>query len=110
MAIHARRPAQATFLARVHDHDHGWRRTRVVCLRRPRGPTSTSQAILFELKKCGEGEPVQQVDAHDGIDRWRQFESVSAHLRNGGVLWPLKRQQGVLDDVNVHVGKGADLC
>jgi hypothetical protein len=30
---------------------------------------------------------------------------LSAHLRNAGVLWPLKHQQGVLDDVNVNVGK-----
>ena len=47
---------------------------------------------------------VQQVDAHDGIDRWRQFESVSAHLRTGGFLWPLKHHR-ILDAVNVHVGK-----
>jgi hypothetical protein len=47
----------------------------------------------------------QKIDALGGIDRWRQLESVSAHLRNGAVLWPLKHQQGVLDDVNVHVGK-----
>jgi hypothetical protein len=44
--------------------DHGGRRTRLVCLRRPRGPTSTSQAILFEApsysrrrqRPCGERE------------------------------------------------------
>jgi Pyridine nucleotide-disulphide oxidoreductase len=28
----------------------------------------------------------RRFDAHGGIDRWRQFESVSAHLRNGGIL------------------------
>lgn len=38
-----------------------------------------------------------------GLDRWRRFETVSARLLNGGVLWPLKRQQGVLDDVRVRV-------
>lgn len=71
-----------------------------------------SQSISFELRNWERvNRLVQQtIDAHGGIDRWRQFESVSAHLRNGGVLWPLKRQQGVLDDVNVHVGKGEDLC
>jgi hypothetical protein len=43
------------------------------------------------------------IDAHGGFERWRRFEHVSAHLRNGGVLWALKHQQGVLDDVNVRV-------
>lgn len=43
------------------------------------------------------------IDAAGGLDRWRQFETVSARLSNGGVLWPLKRQQGVLDDVRVRV-------
>ena len=45
----------------------------------------------------------QTIDAHGGLERWRRFEHVSAHLRNGGVLWTLKQQQGVLDDVNVRV-------
>jgi hypothetical protein len=43
------------------------------------------------------------IDAHGGLERWQRFENVSAHLLNGGVLWPLKHQQGVLDDVNVRV-------
>ena len=43
------------------------------------------------------------LDAHGGLERWRRFEQVSARLQNGGVLWTLKRQQGVLDDVNVRV-------
>ena len=45
----------------------------------------------------------QTIDAHGGLERWRQLEHVSAHLRTGGVLWALKHQQGVLDDVNVRV-------
>ena len=45
----------------------------------------------------------QTIDAHGGFQRWRRFEHVSAHLRNGGVLWALKHQQGVLDEVNVRV-------
>lgn len=44
------------------------------------------------------------IDAAGGLDRWRQYETVSARLLTGGVLWPLKRQQGVLDDVRVRVG------
>jgi hypothetical protein len=47
---------------------------------------------------------IRQIDAHGGIDRWRQFESVSAHFRNGGFLWPLKHFR-ILDDVHVHVEK-----
>lgn len=43
------------------------------------------------------------IAAHGGFERWRRFQHVSAHLRNGGVLWPLKHQPGVLDDVNVRV-------
>jgi hypothetical protein len=43
------------------------------------------------------------IDAHGGLDRWRRFKTVSARLLNGGALWPLKHQQGVLDDVRVRV-------
>jgi hypothetical protein len=64
-----------------------------------------SQLISLEPRKSETMNSLVQLtlDAHGGIDRWRQFGSVSAHLRNGGVLWPLKHQQGVLDDVNVRV-------
>lgn len=43
------------------------------------------------------------MDAHGGLDRWQQFKSVSARLLNGGALWALKHQEGVLDDVHVRV-------
>jgi hypothetical protein len=43
------------------------------------------------------------IDAHGGFEGWRRFKHVSAHLRTGGVLWAVKHQQGVLDDVNVQV-------
>jgi hypothetical protein len=43
------------------------------------------------------------LDAHGGLERWQRFEHVSAHLRNGGVLWTLKHQPGVIDNVNVRV-------
>ena len=46
------------------------------------------------------------IEAHGGLDRWRRFKTVSARLLNGGALWPLKHQGGVLDDVRVRV----DLC
>jgi hypothetical protein len=47
------------------------------------------------------------IDAHGDFDRWRRLKSVSARLRSGGVLWPLKHQQGVLDDVYVRAGGAA---
>ena len=43
------------------------------------------------------------INAHGGLDRWRQLKTVSARLLQGGVLWQLKRQDGVLDDVHVTV-------
>ena len=43
------------------------------------------------------------IDAHGGLDRWRRLKTVSAHLLQGGVLWKLKGQDGVLDDVHLTV-------
>jgi hypothetical protein len=59
-------------------------------------------------KRTGRGDAVhtlarETIDAHGGLDRWQQLEHASAHLRTGGVLWMLKQQQGVLDDVRVRV-------
>jgi hypothetical protein len=44
------------------------------------------------------------IDAHGGLDRWKQFEMVSADLAQGGVLWQVKGQAGMLDKTNVTVG------
>lgn len=44
------------------------------------------------------------VDAHGGLDRWNQFELLSADLHQGGALWSLKGQAGVLDQTTVTVG------
>jgi hypothetical protein len=41
------------------------------------------------------------VAAHGGLDRWNQLDSVSARLNQGGALWAIKGQDGVLDDVVV---------
>jgi hypothetical protein len=41
------------------------------------------------------------IEAYGGLERWSQLENVSARLIQGGVLWPLKGQEGVLDDVHV---------
>ena len=37
------------------------------------------------------------IKTHGGLKRWGQFESVSAHLDQGGALWALKGQAGTLD-------------
>jgi len=41
------------------------------------------------------------IEAHGGLERWKQLNSVSARLIQGGVLWPFKGQPGVPDDVHV---------
>jgi hypothetical protein len=41
------------------------------------------------------------LEAHGGLPRWTQLETVSARLIQDGALWGLKGQQGVLDDVFV---------
>lgn len=43
------------------------------------------------------------IEAHGGVERWKRFRQVSAHLRQGGALWGLKGQSGVLDDTTVTV-------
>lgn len=43
------------------------------------------------------------IDAHGGIDRWRGFKTVTAHLVQGGALWGLKGKAGVLDDTYVTI-------
>jgi hypothetical protein len=41
------------------------------------------------------------IEAHGGLERWNQLDKVSARLTQGGALWGLKGQAGVLDDVVV---------
>jgi hypothetical protein len=43
------------------------------------------------------------ISAHGGLERWRTFSTVSAHLVQGGVLWSLKGQAGLLDGTTVTV-------
>jgi hypothetical protein len=43
------------------------------------------------------------LEAHGGLERWNALSSVSARLTQGGALWALKGQPGVLDDVVVTV-------
>jgi hypothetical protein len=42
------------------------------------------------------------IAAHGGLTRWNQLDAVSVHAANGGALWALKGQPGVLDDVFVR--------
>jgi hypothetical protein len=41
------------------------------------------------------------IEAHGGLARWNELNEVSARLIQDGVLWALKGQAGVLDDVVV---------
>uniref|UniRef100_UPI000D390B9C hypothetical protein n=1 Tax=unclassified Variovorax TaxID=663243 RepID=UPI000D390B9C len=45
----------------------------------------------------------ETLDAHGGWARWKKFEKVSARLDQGGALWALKGQAGVLDRTGVTV-------
>jgi len=42
------------------------------------------------------------IEAHGGLERWNQLDAVSARLVQGGALWAIKGQQGVLDDVFIR--------
>jgi hypothetical protein len=44
------------------------------------------------------------IEAHGGLQRWRQFGQVSADLVQGGALWPLKGQPPTLERTTVTVG------
>jgi len=41
------------------------------------------------------------IEAHGGLEQWKELDSVSARLMQGGALWAFKGQPGVLDDVVV---------
>jgi hypothetical protein len=41
------------------------------------------------------------MDAHGGLERWRQLKTVTSRLVQGGVLWGLKGKDGILNDVHV---------
>ena len=45
----------------------------------------------------------QAIDAHGGLERWKGFTTLSAHLIDGGALWAAKGKAGVLADVTVTV-------
>ncbi|NGZ88528.1 hypothetical protein GW587_30290 [Duganella sp. SAP-35] len=43
------------------------------------------------------------IEAHGGIDRWNGFDTMSAHLSQGGIIWPLKGKGGMLDEVDIRI-------
>jgi hypothetical protein len=43
------------------------------------------------------------IAAHGGLKRWNQLSAVRAHLLLGGVLWSVKKQDGVIKDSMVRV-------
>ncbi|WP_028749516.1 hypothetical protein [Rhizobium mesoamericanum] len=48
------------------------------------------------------------IDAHGGLETWRRYSSLTAHLKQGGALWGLKGHGGKLDETNVTVGFGEE--
>jgi hypothetical protein len=43
------------------------------------------------------------VESHGGLDRFKQFKTVSAHLVLGGRMWVLKGQEGVMSNSRIRV-------
>lgn len=43
------------------------------------------------------------IEAHGGTQRWNGFSTLSAHLSQGGVIWPLKGKPGMLDEVDIQI-------
>ena len=48
------------------------------------------------------------IAAHGGLENWTKYKRLTAHLNQGGVLWPLKGHSGQLDVTNVSVGLGEE--
>lgn len=43
------------------------------------------------------------IEAHGGLHRWNSFTTLSAHLSQGGIIWPLKGKGGMLDEVDIQI-------
>jgi hypothetical protein len=41
------------------------------------------------------------IDAHGGLENWKKFNHVSAHLQVGGITWAAKQVPGIMDEINV---------
>lgn len=42
------------------------------------------------------------IEAHGGLAKWQQLDTVAAHVKIGGLTWQFKGQEGVLDDVTYY--------
>ncbi|MYM72376.1 hypothetical protein GTP56_09220 [Duganella sp. FT134W] len=45
----------------------------------------------------------QVLKAHGGLQHWKSLNKLTAHLSQGGILWPLKGHGGKLDEVDVSI-------
>jgi hypothetical protein len=43
------------------------------------------------------------LEAYGGIERWKELDSIRVHQIVGGVLWPLKNVDGVINDSTVEI-------
>jgi hypothetical protein len=41
------------------------------------------------------------INAHGGLETWSKFETITARLNCAGVLWSMKQQPGIVDDIYV---------
>ncbi|TGD56580.1 hypothetical protein [Flavobacterium humi] len=41
------------------------------------------------------------INAHGGLEAWKNFEKITARLVTGGALWEMKQQPGILEDIYV---------
>lgn len=48
------------------------------------------------------------IAAHGGVEQWRRFTTMKAHLVQGGALWALKGKAGLLDDTSVTIDLTAE--
>ena len=42
------------------------------------------------------------LDAHGGLERWRQVRQLTAHAHVGGELWGRRGQEGILNDAHLE--------
>jgi len=45
----------------------------------------------------------EAVEAHGGLDRWKQFSVLEASLSVGGAIWGFKQQPGLFDKVTFEI-------
>lgn len=43
------------------------------------------------------------LESYGGLERWKEVESITIHQIVGGVLWPLKHVDGVINDSTVEI-------